>query len=544
MMVPEGTAWPGCSATARPGTPMKKNLRTGSARLARLALFAGAVCALLFARTADGADRRFALVVGYNHSDDPDLEALSYADDDALRTAELLGAHAERVIVLADLDEDSRALWGAVDGLRAPTPANVTAALESLRGSMAAVPPGDRAVLWFVYSGHGNYDPAGRGYVHLDGGHFTTRDLYQQVIRPAGDDPVVLMVDACNASLLVRSRGGVARRPAGDSRLRFEDYPNVGVILASSTVGETHEWGRYLAGIFSHEVRSALLGAGDVDDDGAVNFAELAAFVAAANARVTNPTVRITPYIRPPLGDPAMTLLSPAEATASVRVRIGPELAGKAHVIDDRLVRVADFHKAPGVAFSLALPADRAHTLVLGDDEIALPRTPGATVDAARLARAPRSLVAARGAGSAYFERTLFQQPFGATFARGYLEDRYLDDLEVHRWVARPWYENAGAWAVTGAGLASLGAAVGLHVAAHDAADRAAAAQWADDRDRHNRRTDTLRTWGHVTTGVGAAALLGGSLWLALDRPMRKELHRPSLAVSFGPSGITLVGRH
>jgi hypothetical protein len=44
----------------------------------------------LGAPRADAADRRFAVVVGYNGSDDATLAPLAYADDDALRYGELL----------------------------------------------------------------------------------------------------------------------------------------------------------------------------------------------------------------------------------------------------------------------------------------------------------------------------------------------------------------------------------------------------------------------------------------------------------------------
>ena len=72
---------------------------------------------------------------------------------------------------------------------------------------------GDRPILYFVYTGHGNYDAEGRGYVHLADGRFTTRDLYHHVIAPSRGDPVILLVDACNAALLVHSRGARRSRP-------------------------------------------------------------------------------------------------------------------------------------------------------------------------------------------------------------------------------------------------------------------------------------------------------------------------------------------
>ena len=77
----------------------------------------------------------------------------------------------------------------------------------------------------------------------------TTRDLYYHLFGPSKGDPVVLMVDACNAALLVHSRGVGDRRPARPSRMNLEHYPNVGVVLSSSSGGETHEWGRHLAGV-------------------------------------------------------------------------------------------------------------------------------------------------------------------------------------------------------------------------------------------------------------------------------------------------------
>ena len=62
----------------------------------------------LFAADAAGADRRFAVVVGYNGSDDPELEHLAYADDDAMRYSQLLGHVAERVELLTELDEERK----------------------------------------------------------------------------------------------------------------------------------------------------------------------------------------------------------------------------------------------------------------------------------------------------------------------------------------------------------------------------------------------------------------------------------------------------
>ncbi len=506
------------------------------------ALLAASLLAAALAQPAAAADKRFALVIGYNQSDDPTLENLAYADDDALRYAELLGHVTERVVTLTTPDRDSRSLWGEVQAA-APTRASVIAALGTLRTEMqAARDAGDRPILYFVYSGHGNYDAEGRGYVHLSEGRFTTRDLYHHVIAPSDGDPVILMVDACNAALLVHSRGsGAERRVAGPSTLKLEAYPNVGVILASSSVGETHEWGKFLSGIFSHEVRSALLGPGDVNDDGQVTFAELAAFVAAANARVKNPTVRLTPYIRPPMTDPNLPLIDLSKATFPARVRVDGSLAGKAYLVDADLVRHADFHKTGAESFWLALTRPGPFVLVQGDTEYLVPPGAGGTLALADLEVRQRTVLSARGAGSEYFDRTLFHEAYDQDFANSYLLDGdYIGSLEVRRLTRVPWYENAGAWATLASGAAVLAGGIGFQVAAGQASLDAHAIPWGGEKDRLNRLANDYQLGAGVMYGVGGAAIIGSVLWFVLDRTLAEERYQPPIQVDLTPSGILL----
>jgi hypothetical protein len=508
----------------------------------RRAIIVGCFAAVtLAAAAASAADRRFAVVVGYNGSDDASLAPLAYADDDALRYGELFGNLAERVETLTAPDQETRTLWGRPSATR-PTRAAVLAALERTQDAMrAARAAGDRAILYFVYSGHGNYDAEGRGYVHLADGRFTTRDLYRHVIAESEGAPVILMVDACNAALLVHSRGAPERRAAGETTLRLESWPNVGVVLASSAVAETHEWGKYLSGIFSHEVRSALLGPADVNDDGLITFGELAAFVAAANARVTNPTIRITPYIRPPLDDPEMALVDLRTARFSARVRVPESFVGKAHLVDDNLVRQADFHKTAGERFWLALPNAGPFVLVSGTTEYLVPAGLSGPVDLSELESRERTVLSARGAGSDYFERTLFQEPSGRQFAAAYLGGDYLPGLEVRRLVERPWYENKGAWALAGSGAAALVGGLGLSLAARAKESEAARPDtFGDRRARLNDDIERFQTGAWVMYGVGGGAVLGSALWFALDRPVAEERYVPPLSVSVSPGGVTL----
>ncbi|MGM0578469.1 MAG: hypothetical protein ACQEXJ_22285 [Myxococcota bacterium] len=501
------------------------------------ALVAGAASA-----DARAADRRFAVVVGHNDSGDPGLEPLSYADDDALRYGALMRAIADRVIVLAEPDEETRRLGlPGADSARPPTRHAVLGALDEIRAAMdAAREEGDRPVLYFVFSGHGSYDAEGRGFVWLDGGRLTTRDLYRHLFAPSDGDPVILMVDACNAALLVHSRGAARRRAARPSTLKLEEYPNVGVVLASSSVGEVHEWGRYLAGVFSHEIRSGLLGAADLDDDRRVTFAELAAFVASANAEVLNPEIRLKPYIRPPLTDPDLPLVDLDASSFSALVRIEGDVAERAHVVDSNLVRYADFHRTDGRGFWLGVTHPGTWLVVHGEQEHVIPTDARGEVRLAELDSRERTPLSARGARADYFERTLFRRPYEPTFARDYLSDEWVDGLTVRRMEPRPWYENPGGWALLGAGAAALGTATWLQLEARDAEDRARRTMDFDVRAAANDDVERYQAGAWSGFAVGGAAVVGSVLWFVLNRPLEEEVYRPPLQVDVGPTGISL----
>ena len=66
----------------------------------------------------------------------------------------------------------------------------------------------------------------------------------------------------------------------------------MGVFLSTSADGEAFEWSEIQSGIFSHVVRSGLLGGADADGDGQVSYLELAAFVDTATTDVRNPNMR------------------------------------------------------------------------------------------------------------------------------------------------------------------------------------------------------------------------------------------------------------
>ena len=500
------------------------------------------VALFIAASPAQAGWARFALVIGYNQADDPQLSPLRYADDDAVKYSELFGYMAERTLLLTELDADTRRTLGP-RLVHAPTRHNVLTALTELRRKMDdARARGDKAILYFVYSGHGNYDKSGRGYVHLADGRWTTKDIYFHVLGPSAKDMdnyhVVLMVDACNAALLVNSRGSGLRRSKGTS-LKLERYPNVGVVLSSSSVGEVHEWGRYLSGIFSHEVRSGLLGAADLNDDRKVTFTEIAAFVHNANMAIKNSTYRIKPYIRPPLSAPNLPLMTMDDARFPAQVRIEKGFSGKAHLVDSELMRYADFHKSDKNAFWLGVPGDAGFAVVRGNTEYVVPKGATGRLTISGLEVRPRSKMAARGV-SDYFEERLFARPHVEQDAQEWLKRDYTDSLVVERLQTLPWYQNKGAWGLLGGGLASLGTGVAMSVLAYQAQSDTKNASWFNEKQTFNQLALRNETIAGVLYGVGGAATLGSILWFVLEEEFKVVRYQPPFDVVVTPGGVTL----
>lgn len=511
-------------------------------------LMVASVLAIVLLVPVDGqaADRwaRFAIVIGHNDSDDTELAPLRYADDDAVKHAQLLRMMTRKTLLLTSLDEPSRRTFGVV-AAKAPTRANIMEALEEVRGDMAAArAKGEKPLLYFVYSGHGNYDQEGRGYVHIADGRLTTRDLYYDVLGPSeGSNPhhIVLMVDACNAALLVNSRGS-DRRKVRSSSLKLEAYPNVGVVLSASSVGEVHEWGKLLSGIFSHELRSAMLGAGDLNDDRQVSFPELAAFVASANSQVKNEVYRLKPYIRPPLSAPNMPIVALDETAFPARIRLSGSLSGRAHLMDRELLRYADFHKADGHAFWLALPGQDGFILANGDQEYLVPAGAKGDLRLEDLQVRQQSVVSKRGAHE-YFEKRLFARAHAPGSATQWLEEEYEKTLVVERYDLVPWYDNVGAWTVLGGGIASLATAGVLHGLAQKRMDELGSNPGNYFYDDARSQLDTAQVWQNAAYGlyaVGAAGVVGSVLWFALDRRVETSRYVPPLEVDISPNGVIL----
>ncbi len=371
------------------------------------------------------APKVYALIVANNHSLESGVASLSFADDDGAKYYELFTAMGAQTRLLAVLDADAQQRFpDAMQNAQPPRREALLAAANSMftdmRNDRIA---GIETILYFVYSGHGHMGPNNEGLLNLLDTPLGRSDLYRDIIAPSPATWNHIIIDACNAYFVVNKRGTSRRQGDHTQTIRrfldqeeLRSYPNTGVILAASSESETHEWGRWRAGIFSHELRSALLGGADVDGDGLITYAEAATSVEAANAAIDDPRARLRVYARPPAARVDLPLMNLARFSQQPRVIFGNE-AHRLHIEDGRGVRVADVHRSGEVAYEMVLLGQPPFVLREAEHE-AVVAGDSQRVMFSELAFASPKL-ASRGSLERSFRKALFATAFGPSFFQG-----------------------------------------------------------------------------------------------------------------------------
>lgn len=383
---------------------------------------------------ADSGDRsaaqRFAVVVGNNRSAEPGVEPLRFADDDAVLFARVLAPFVQQVELLTLLDDASQRRYpGVADTATPPTVAALRQALARsfARIEQARAAGAPRTELYFVFVGHGGVDREGKGYLHLQDGRLSRADLFHQVVAASPADYTHLVLDACNAFSVVAGRGqddddqraldrAVQSFLAGHD---LEDYPSVGVLAATTDNRETHEWSRIQAGIFSHQVRSALSGAADINLDGAVEYSEVAAFVDAANAGLAGSGKRLSAFAWPPARNRRAPLVELAHGQGLRQVVVDAALEGRLFVERASEERWVELNASDRGQVVLYLPVDTDFFLRDGLRETPVP----AGAESFWISKPPEQsyTVSSRGVVDQIFERRLFAVPFDLSYYRGFV---------------------------------------------------------------------------------------------------------------------------
>lgn len=373
---------------------------------------------------------QYALVVANNGSNDKALEPLRYADDDGARYFELFQPQTEDAVLLSVLDNETQALHpGLASRTLPPTKKELFGQLARLNERMKAdKAAGKEPILFFIFTGHGKRGPAGEGRVALLGEDLTRTELYEEILAKSEARYLHLIVDACDSYFLVNSRGGIPSQPPVTAAVTqlldgrsLDRFPNVGVLLSTSSQKESHEWSAIRAGVFSHQVRSALSGAADVNADGKVEYSELRAFVAAANLGVTDPRGKVELFARPPAQDRSAALVDLTRPSRLSFLVLPAGMAGRYWVEDAHGVRESEVNKEADRPLAIAISQPGEHFLRSSEREARFVIDAAATVvDASTLSFASRQM-ASRGALEASFRDNLFHTPYGPKFYAGFV---------------------------------------------------------------------------------------------------------------------------
>jgi hypothetical protein len=498
----------------------------GRALAAALVVLAGAPAAAApRAPLASNDPALVAVVVGSNRSPSPALAGLRYADDDAVqnaRTLRLLGARS--TVLLTTPDQDTLDVFPDVDPAGPATREALAIAFDQAFAVLAAARAAGRPTrFYFFFAGHGDLAD-GRPFLQMEDGRLWRDDL-ALLLRRSPADENHLVIDACYASLFVGGRGpGSGERAAvapGFSRAGGPAWPpRTGLLTARSSGGQTHEWTEFQAGIFSHEVRSGLLGGADANLDGQVTYRELGAFIKRANEAIVNRKYRPEVVTAAPGGDLEAVLLTLPDGPLGLTLELDTD-AGHTYVESETGVRVADLHPAPGLRLRLRLPTDLGALFVRRADSVVearLDRRQGRQLLSALESRPARAR--ARGAAHEAFLQ-LFARPFGTSTVERYRPEPDMWDVAVHpagerpglrsqRWPGWLLLVGGGAAAVTGAGLGLSGHMLAAEARQGTGMDRQRLAPLIAAR---NEAAVAVGVTGLVAAGVGLAWLW----WTARD---------------------------
>jgi|GEM_PF-1711613 len=411
------------------------------------------------------------------------LSELRYADDDAARFFRFTQLTATSAQVAVVLDSQSQERHPDVaDVAIVPRTADLERALGLMHRQMAAArDAGERVEFIFSYSGHGSPGGAGTVLTALDGP--LSPEWVEQWVLQAPADRVHMFVDACHGAGIVEKRGMTLSEEEGEAvdvsaaaqvvtQETMAAYPHVGVLIASPKGQSAHEWSRLEAGVFTHEVLSALAGAADINGDQKVAYSEVASFIAAANRKVKDPRARIRAITVAPQVNPRAPIVDLNAFDGGAVLEGRTNAFGHAWVETAGGVRLLDMHPMPQTFVRVVVPTDEPVYLITEKQEAKLEVRPRERVALADIKMVKRSQeVSARGSVAEALHDGLFRAPFERSYYRGFVDSEGMVAVSFSEapdeWLEgeRPlggggFDEGPGPWLVPGGLLAGAGVAL------------------------------------------------------------------------------------
>ncbi len=384
---------------------------------------------------AGGDTAVYAVHVGFNQSPDKtSLSDLQYADDDAVGFYAFTRTFARDSRLVTIMDTDSQKLHpDLANECIPPDPENLRQLLAKLAQDMRnAKKKGKNVVLYFSYSGHGLAASSGARLTMLNG--YLDGRWFEKHIMNLPADAIHLFIDACHAQGLVDWRGAIRREQA--TRIRrlsskeyrglFADFilrrhPHVGALVATSADQATLEWTHLRAGVFTHELLSALRGAADVNHDGRIEYSEAAAFISAANHSVLDRKMVPNVVSFPPLLNHNTPILDFDWMRVSARLKIRAWPWARFSIQTEKGIRLLDAHPELGSRMEILLPAKERMWIKSGERE-ALMEPLDDVIWFEELGFQSADTTKSRGRVASILHKHLFATRFGPSYYRGWID--------------------------------------------------------------------------------------------------------------------------
>ncbi len=371
---------------------------------------------------------RYGLIVANNKAIDGKTKKLEFADDDGLLYRELFLPFFQRVELLTVADEMTQRLHPDVGSYtKVPNRKNLLETMASLNAEMESQKTRSTELM-FVFVGHGGLDEEARGFINLSDGYFTRADFFYEIVKGSKADTTHIIIDACNSFSFVAGRGKdeqLSRELKWKQLSEFlagndlQNYPNVGVLTAMSESQESYEWSQIKSGIFSYEIRSALMGAADVNGDGLLEYSEVAAFIDAANSKIFGAANRTRVFAWPPRRNLQATLFDIRDGKKIRHVLLAPKLTGKFVIKNDHGERLAEFNKSNETVVAV-VPSSKIY-LQTKDKEVSIePNMRTILIENMK----SNKEIAARGIVNDSFIKQLFAIPFNASYYKGFISNQ------------------------------------------------------------------------------------------------------------------------
>lgn len=310
-----------------------------------------------------------------------------------------------------------------------------------------------------------------------------------------------------------------------------ERFQRVGILAATASEQQAHEWSRIESGVFTYEILSGLSGAADVNGDGLIEYSELAAFVAAANREFSDPRAVPSVIALPPRANLHAPLVRLADLK-DMGVLTGDLNWGHFYVELENGLRVVDVHAEPGRVTHLHLPMGRFF-VVAGETEATATLGAKQVLAADALGFTPRA-ASHRGSVEATLSTAFFKAAFSRAYYQGYVDRRGEPSVSfsVAELSPAPLISRRGAaWLSLGSAVVLGIASVGLSVGA--AESYRAYQQTSLQRPAAEAVFATNLLMG-LAIGAGAAALgLGVVSWR-----LWSEGEPVQVLIGLGPSSV------